>query len=200
MKTQISKTVDSVGTIEMESGISDSASDYKDSQMENEYDAATNRKKCDSSLPDILAVLSIIVVVDPNAGQEDAYNQVISTQLGNEIGLGGLVSALIAVSSIGAVGSMVWSGSRIIAAAATKDYIPFCSPKLRNFHKKYYTPFNALIFQWIYCSFIVLFFPSNNPYDALTNMAQYSSLIFYGLSALGLLKNRENSTSSIQDG
>ncbi|CAG8517355.1 2364_t:CDS:2 [Acaulospora colombiana] len=249
MKTQISKTVDSVGAVEMEHRISDSASDYKDSQMGNEYDATTNREKVlgtlsgmsmninnmigsaifsatgdiwfltgsggmtlllyvigfvyslvgsfiyvelDSSIPEsdtldemkdpekrlkisnpisvlvvgvlyILAVLSIIVVVDPSAGHEDAYNQVISTQLGNEIGLGGLVSVLIAVSSIGAVGSMVWSGSRIVAAAATKDYIPFFSPKLREFHEKFNTPFNALIFQWIYCSVIVLFFPSNNP-------------------------------------
>ncbi|CAG8643385.1 14388_t:CDS:2 [Acaulospora morrowiae] len=156
--------------------------------------------------------------MDHKEAQKGTYKEMMSATLGDAINFRRGISTLVALSSIRATASIVWSGSRIIASAANSNLIPYFSPLLRKFLngpriiKKilrkfrvievdpdennpnedscHDAPIGALIFQWLYCSIIIFVFPKSHPYEILVTMTQYSALIFFGLSALGLKKKR----------
>ncbi|CAG8547240.1 18205_t:CDS:10, partial [Acaulospora morrowiae] len=130
----------------------------------------------------ILGILSFITIVDHDEAHRGTYKEIMSATIGDVIDFRRGLSILIALSSIGASASMVWSGSRIIASAADSDFIPYFSPLLREFLNG---P-NIII--------RILGNPNGNNVDGrhdapivLITMTQYSALIFFGLSALGLL-------------
>ncbi|CAG8443498.1 11295_t:CDS:2 [Dentiscutata erythropus] len=123
----------------------------------------------------------------------NAFNNSIALRFGyklfnnNETGVT-FMSALIAISAFGCVGSMVFSYARIIKYAAATKFIPKYSYKFNNFHKKYGTPFNALLAQFIYCSiFLLLFFnPSKDLFDVVAVTSQIIAIMFHGASAICL--------------
>ncbi|CAG8656014.1 4227_t:CDS:2, partial [Acaulospora colombiana] len=70
------------------------------------------------SNPFSVIIVSMLSIIDPQDGYDGVFKEVMSAKLGDAIHLGRFVSVLVAFSSIGAVGAMVWSGARVLASAA----------------------------------------------------------------------------------
>src|SRR5947209_5491226 len=100
-----------------------------------------------------------------------------------------IMALLISMSALGVMGALVWSGSRVIVAAAKENYIPGpgFSRLLRQWNPKFNTLVAALIFQYILCSLTILFFWGSDPFKFLINLSVHSSWIYYLLSVIGLL-------------
>ncbi|RHZ79533.1 hypothetical protein Glove_144g98 [Diversispora epigaea] len=135
-----------------------------------------------------LTILALIVSVP----KEELFTspETMSAKLGKKIGSEVAIAILIAISCFGAVGSGIWSNSRLIASVAKAGFIPIFSPVLRRFDERWFTPFNALIFQWCYLT-IIIFLPLKNPYSVLVNTAQNTDIIVYFMCAIGLLVLRK---------
>ncbi|KAG9298112.1 hypothetical protein G9A89_000805 [Geosiphon pyriformis] len=121
-------------------------------------------------------------------------NEIIGGQLA--IAVGGITAArilagFIPLSALGALAVMVSTGSRIIVAAAHRDYIPFFSTKLRKWNPRTDTPLNALAIQAIWGSLIIIFCPGSDPFKFLVSVSQHSAWFYYGLTVLGLLILRQ---------
>ncbi|CAG8586427.1 786_t:CDS:2, partial [Dentiscutata heterogama] len=86
------------------------------------------------------------------------------------------------------------SYARILKYAASTEFIPKYSYKFDNFHKKYGTPFNALLAQFIYCSiFLLLFFdPTKDLFDFVAETSQIIALMFHVASAICLFILRKD--------
>ncbi|CAI2185927.1 16364_t:CDS:2, partial [Funneliformis geosporum] len=100
---------------------------------------------------------------------------------------------LIVLSVIGTAASNIWSGSRVIVAAAESDFFfSRYSRKLSALHESYDTPINALIAQFIWCSFFILIGSSVNitNFQFYSQFSIYSGWIFYFITGIGLLKIR----------
>jgi amino acid transporter len=95
----------------------------------------------------------------------------------------------IAMSAFGAVCAMVFSGARVIQAAAVSGYLPFSSIFAKT-HPITKTPVNALIFHWACVVFLMFAPPPGAAFDFLVGLSQYPEWIFYGLSVIGLIKMR----------
>ncbi|CAG8669083.1 38724_t:CDS:10, partial [Gigaspora margarita] len=98
------------------------------------------------------------------------------------------MSALVAISAFGSVGAMIFIYARIIKYAAETNFIPRFSYLFDSCHKRFGTPFNALIAQFIYCSlFLLLFFdPTKDLFEFFSETAQFLAMIFHGASAICL--------------
>ncbi|CAG8480553.1 5254_t:CDS:2 [Ambispora leptoticha] len=96
------------------------------------------------------------------------------------------LSFFVCLSAFGAVAADVWAGSRVIVAAAKRDYIPFSS-WLRRWDQNTDSPINALLAQAIWCALIIIFYPYNDPFAFFVSLGVYCMWIFLFLSALGLL-------------
>ncbi|CAG8560433.1 5160_t:CDS:10 [Diversispora eburnea] len=147
---------------------------------------ASSMLKLRISSPASVLIVGILLTVPTNF--EDYYDPVImSAKLGDEIGSAVAISILITISCFGAVGSGIWGNSRLIASVAKAGFIPSV---LKRFDERWFTPFNALIFQWCYLT-IIIFLPLNKPYDVLVNTAQNTNIIVYFICAIGLLVLRK---------
>ncbi|CAG8633246.1 15409_t:CDS:2, partial [Acaulospora morrowiae] len=71
--------------------------------------------------------------VDHDEAHRGTYKEIMSATLGDVIDFRRGISTLVALSSIGATASIVWSGSRIIASAADSGFIPYFSSHLKEF-------------------------------------------------------------------
>ncbi|EXX53504.1 hypothetical protein RirG_243250 [Rhizophagus irregularis DAOM 197198w] len=93
----------------------------------------------------------------------------------------------------------VWSGSRVIVAAANSDFFPKYSQKLKNWNERFNTPINALLAQFVWCSFLMIFvggsFSISN-FKLFSNLASYSYWIFYLATGIGLLLIRRRSENN----
>ncbi|GBC01684.1 hypothetical protein RclHR1_00430001 [Rhizophagus clarus] len=106
-----------------------------------------------------------------------------------------IFTVLIVLSVIGTAATSVWSGSRVIVAAAASDFFPKYSKELRTWHHHYNTPMNALLVQFIWCSFIILFVGSSfttTSFVLFSTFSMYSYWIFYFATGIGLLVIRRN--------
>jgi amino acid transporter len=84
----------------------------------------------------------------------------------------------------------VWSGSRVIVAAAKSDFFPKYSRELRNWNERFNTPINALLAQFIWCSILMIFVGGSfsiSSFVLFSNFASYSYWIFYLATGIGLL-------------
>ncbi|CAG8609344.1 11324_t:CDS:2 [Funneliformis mosseae] len=104
---------------------------------------------------------------------------------------------LIVLSVIGTAASNIWSGSRVIVAAAESDYfLSRYSRKLSTLHESRDTPINALLAQFIWCSMFILMGSSFTitSFQFYSKFSIYSGWIFYFATGIGLLviRNREN--------
>ncbi|CAG8630166.1 24820_t:CDS:2, partial [Gigaspora rosea] len=116
------------------------------------------------------------------------FGEQIAGKVGNK-----LISALIAISSFGAVGSMVFTGARIIVYSSVANFIPeyFAGWGLQSFTESSYlfnTPTKALIAQYLYCSLLILFFPTGTSFFIFfATISLYLTAIYYGASTVGLM-------------
>nr|CAG8610025.1 899_t:CDS:2 [Entrophospora candida] len=100
-----------------------------------------------------IAYISVVpreLVIRP----EQNPNEVIAGQfamiVGGEI-FGRILAFLISISALGVMAVLIWSGSRVIVAAAKHNYIPVFSHLLKQWHPTYNTPVYALgAHSWIY--------------------------------------------------
>ncbi|GBB92399.1 hypothetical protein RclHR1_00200032 [Rhizophagus clarus] len=115
-----------------------------------------------------------------------------------------IFTALIVLSVIGTAAVCVWTGSRVIVAAAASDFFPKYSKELRTWHHYFNTPTNALLLQFIWCSFIILFVGSSftiTSFTLFSTFSMYSYWIFYFATGIGLLvirRNKKNETKKRQ--
>ncbi|KAF0559878.1 amino acid transporter [Gigaspora margarita] len=119
------------------------------------------------------------------------FGEQIAGKIGNK-----LISALIAISSFGAVGSMVFTGSRVIVYSSVAKFIPeyFAGWGLNAFPDNFLfnTPTKALIAQFIYCSLLILFFPTGTSFFIFfATISLYLTAIYYGASTVGLMILKE---------
>ncbi|CAB5387440.1 unnamed protein product [Rhizophagus irregularis] len=106
---------------------------------------------------------------------------------------------LVLLSIMGTAAVEVWSGSRVIVAAANSDFFPKYSQKLKNWNERFNTPINALLAQFVWCSFLMIFvggsFSISN-FKLFSNLASYSYWIFYLATGIGLLLIRRRSENN----
>jgi APA family basic amino acid/polyamine antiporter len=92
---------------------------------------------------------------------------------------GGLIAAIVIVSTFGTTNGNILATARVsFAMAQDKNFFDWVG----KVHPRYNTPGNALVFQGIYTSLLVL----SGSFDMLTDMLIFVSWLFYGLSAVGL--------------
>ncbi|RGB35808.1 amino acid/polyamine transporter I [Rhizophagus diaphanus] len=106
---------------------------------------------------------------------------------------------LVLLSIMGTAAVEVWSGSRVIVAAANSDLFPKYSQKLKNWNERFNTPINALLAQFVWCSFLMIFvggsFSISN-FELFSKLASYSYWIFYLATGIGLLLIRRRSENN----
>ncbi|CAG8619094.1 9707_t:CDS:10, partial [Scutellospora calospora] len=137
---------------------------------------------------------AFITVVGRNIITEDKGSP-IALRFGKELrGKTGeiLMSALVAISAFGSVGSMVFTYARIITYAAETKFIPERFNIFNHYNKKFNTPTNALLVQFLYCIMVLMVLMglsiiSSDPFDFFSDTSQYLSMIFHGASAICLL-------------
>ncbi|PKC12865.1 hypothetical protein RhiirA5_396634 [Rhizophagus irregularis] len=120
---------------------------------------------------------------------------------GKSVGIVRLFTALVVLSVIGTAAAGVWSGSRVIVAAAASDFFPKYSKELRTWNQYFNTPINALLLQFIWCSFIILFVGSSftiTSFTLFSTFSMYSYWIFYFATGIGLLLIRRNKKNELK--
>jgi amino acid transporter len=101
-----------------------------------------------------------------------------------------IFTGLIVLSVMGTAAANVWSGSRVIVAAAKSNFFPIYSDELRTWNESFDTPINALFTQFIWCSLIIIFVGSSfnmTSFTLFSNFSMYSYWIFYFATGIGLL-------------
>ncbi|CAG8658713.1 8127_t:CDS:2 [Ambispora gerdemannii] len=116
-------------------------------------------------------------------------SEIIAGRFAFQVGGFNLARALsffICLSAFGALAANVWAGSRVIVAAAKRNYIPFSS-WLQKWNGHTDTPIFALLTQAVWSSLIIIFYPHNDPFKFFINVGGHCMWIFLFLSASGLL-------------
>ena len=145
---------------------------------------------------DLLVNIAFISVV-PGADitDNDKIDEIIAASFFSKL-FGGndtiarIFTALVVLSVMGTAAVGVWSGSRVIVAAAKSDFFPKYSEELRTWHSSFNTPVNALFAQFIWCSLIIFFVGgsfSMTSFKLFSTFAIYSHWIFYLATGIGLL-------------
>src|SRR4051794_11429044 len=143
---------------------------------------------------DILVNVAFISVVPANL-MLNSKDETIAAAFFRELFGGNAVVAriftfLVVLSVMGTAAVDVWSGSRVIVAAAKSDFFPKYSQELRTWHSYFNTPVNALFAQFIWCSIIIIFVGSSftiSSFTLLATFSSYSYFIFYFATGIGLL-------------
>ncbi|CAG8572682.1 9637_t:CDS:2 [Funneliformis mosseae] len=136
-----------------------------------------------------VGIVSIMLDVDTETTNETIAASFFSQLFKSEIVVR-IFTLLIVLSVIGTAASTVWSGSRVIVAAARSNFFPVYSDQLKTWHEDYNTPVNALLAQFIWCSLIILFVGSSfkiTSFQLFSKFAMYSFWIFYLATGVGLL-------------
>ncbi|RHZ79512.1 hypothetical protein Glove_144g110 [Diversispora epigaea] len=146
----------------------------------------------------VLANVAFISVVDYNS----TNNSVIVLYFANGIlgsVFGKILSLFVALSAFGTLGSLIWSGSRVIATAGYRRYFPVFSDRLGE-TSQHGIPINALLFQCVLSAIVIVLVGAHpNSFQVLYSMAQYTSWLFYGIIGIGLiLIRRRNNESGFQ--
>ncbi|CAG8559344.1 11499_t:CDS:2 [Ambispora gerdemannii] len=116
-------------------------------------------------------------------------SEIIAGQFALQVGGFNLARALsffVCLSAFGVLAASIWVGSRIIVAAAKRDYIPFSS-RFEKWNESTDTPIFALITQAIWSSLIIIFYPHNDPFKFFVSLGEYCMWVFLFLTVLGLL-------------
>ncbi|CAG8499188.1 9121_t:CDS:2 [Ambispora gerdemannii] len=116
-------------------------------------------------------------------------SEIIAGRFAFKVGGFGLAHALsffVCLSAFGALAANTWAGSRVIVAAAKRNYFPFSS-WFQKWNTKTDTPVFALIAQTFWCSLIIIFYPHNDPFKFFIKLGQHCMWVFLFLSTLGLL-------------
>ncbi|CAG8438506.1 5701_t:CDS:2 [Ambispora gerdemannii] len=124
-----------------------------------------------------------------NITRANEPSEIIAGKFAFQVGgfnLARTLSFFVCLSAFGALAANVWSGSRVIVAAAKRDYIPFSS-WFRKWNENTDTPMFALVTQAVLSSLIIIFYPHNDPFKFFVNLGQYCMWIFLFLTVLGLL-------------
>ncbi|CAG8609330.1 11323_t:CDS:2 [Funneliformis mosseae] len=138
-----------------------------------------------------IAYISVLPKVDVD---NETTNETIAASFFSQLFKSDIVvrifTLLIALSVIGTAAALVWSGSRVILAAARSNFFPVYSDQLRTWHEDYNTPVNALLVQFIWCSLIILFVGENKTItsrESFKMFAIYSLWFFYLATGVGLV-------------
>jgi APA family basic amino acid/polyamine antiporter len=121
-----------------------------------------------------LHVLPLRTVIGSNRVAADAADAV----LGN--GGGAVMSALVAVSSFGALSGIVLAGPRAYLAMAADGLLFRWTGEV---HPRYRTPARAILLQGAWAAFLL----ATGSYQALVARVVYTEWIFFALMAIGLL-------------
>ncbi|CAG8521860.1 12605_t:CDS:2 [Ambispora gerdemannii] len=116
-------------------------------------------------------------------------SEIIASKFAFQVGgfdLARVLSLFVSLSAFGALAANVWAGSRVIVAAARRNYIPFSS-WLQQWNEDTDTPIFALITQAVWSSLIIIVYPHNDPFKFFISLGEYCMWIFLFLSVLGLL-------------
>ncbi|GBC02265.1 hypothetical protein RclHR1_04530007 [Rhizophagus clarus] len=158
----------------------------------------------------LLVNISFISVVPQNAINTTDTDETIAATFFRQL-FGGseamvrIFTGLVVLSVIGTAASTVWSGSRVVVAAAGSNFFPVYSYELRTWNKHFDTPINALFAQFIWCSLIIFFVGSSftvTGFMLFSAFSMYSYWIFYFATGIGLLviryKNRRKLNRELQ--
>ncbi|CAJ0877191.1 22529_t:CDS:10, partial [Entrophospora sp. SA101] len=116
-----------------------------------------------------VAFITVVKSEDVNKPGKD-FNELIAGTFAKEIGgedFARVLSFFVALSAFGAVSSMTW-----------------------RFHHKRYTPYNALLVQFVWCVMVFVILGgafSSDAFKLLSDFATYFAWIFYFLASVGLL-------------
>jgi amino acid transporter len=91
---------------------------------------------------------------------------------------------------MGTAAADIWSGSRVIVAAAKSNFFPIYSYELRSWNYYFNTPINALLAQFVWCTLIIFFVGSSftlTSFTLFSTFSMYSYWIFYFATGIGLL-------------
>ncbi|RIA91897.1 amino acid/polyamine transporter I [Glomus cerebriforme] len=146
----------------------------------------------------VLVNIAFISVV-PGRHVTDQNDEIIAAEFfrqlfGENDTITRIFTALIVLSVVGTAAVEVWSGSRVIVAAAKSDFFPRYSYKLRVWNHYFDTPINALLAQFVWCTFIILIVGSSftiTTFKLFSTFAMYSYWIFYFATGIGLLLIRK---------
>ncbi|KAJ1961344.1 hypothetical protein IWQ62_003901 [Dispira parvispora] len=100
-----------------------------------------------------------------------------------------IVPTLIAISCAGSITAMVFGVSRLIVAAAQKNYLPFSFLWVR-ISPRWGTPINALVLNFVLVSLYILAPPPGKIFQFLVDFISYPSRLFYGLTVVGMVMLR----------
>ncbi|CAB4487352.1 unnamed protein product [Rhizophagus irregularis] len=152
----------------------------------------------------LVNIAFISVVPKEQIASKDNSHETIAAEFfnqlfGNRLIITRIFTFLVVLSVMGTAAVEVWSGSRVIVAAANLDFFPKYSQKLRNWNKRFDTPINALLVQFVWCSFLMIFVGGSisiSNFKLFSNLASYSYWIFYLATGIGLLLIRWRSENN----
>lgn len=108
-----------------------------------------------------------------------------NTALGGVFG-SRVLPVLIGLSSFGSVGSMFYTGSRIILEAARKGYLPYDRFFAKS-HPKLQTPVNSLLLLFTISLIFLLAPPPGAVFEFVLAFAGYGDYFFSVMAVIGLL-------------
>ncbi|CAB4395508.1 unnamed protein product [Rhizophagus irregularis] len=152
----------------------------------------------------LVNIAFISVVPKEQIASKDNSHETIAAEFfnqlfGNRLIITRIFTFLVVLSVMGTAAVEVWSGSRVIVAAANLDFFPKYSQKLRNWNERFDTPINALLVQFVWCSFLMIFVGGSisiSNFKLFSNLASYSYWIFYLATGIGLLLIRWRSENN----
>ncbi|GBC44686.2 amino acid/polyamine transporter I [Rhizophagus irregularis DAOM 181602=DAOM 197198] len=110
-----------------------------------------------------------------------------------------IFTGLIVLSVMGTAAADIWSGSRVIVAAAKSNFFPIYSYELRSWNYYFNTPINALLAQFVWCTLIIFFVGSSftlTSFTLFSTFSMYSYWIFYFATGIGLLLIRRRNSKN----
>jgi amino acid transporter len=129
-------------------------------------------------------------IVDNENIDETIAAEFFSQLFGGNQAITRIFTFLVVLSVTGTAAVDVWSGSRVIVAAAKSDFFPKYSRELRNWNERFNTPVNALLAQFVWCSILMIVVGGSfsiSSFVLFSNLASYSYWIFYLATGIGLL-------------
>jgi amino acid transporter len=129
-------------------------------------------------------------IVDNENIDETIAAEFFSQLFGGNTKIARIFTFLVVLSVMGTAAVDVWSGSRVIVAAAKSDFFPKYSQELRNWNERFNTPVNALLAQFVWCSILMIIVGGSfsiSSFVLFSNLASYSYWIFYLATGIGLL-------------
>ena len=137
-----------------------------------------------------ISVVPASIILGNNQIDETIAAEFFSELFGKNETIARIFTFLVVLSVMGTAAVDVWSGSRVIVAAAKSDFFPKYSRQLRNWNYRFNTPVNALFAQFVWCTILMIFGGGSftiSSFVLFSNLASYSFWIFYFATGIGLL-------------